>query len=57
MQSDRNNDYTRTIQEECDKTDQIQMIMAVQKSNRADTYSAIKQLTLVDLGIPSQVII
>ena len=32
-----------------------QMVMIIMPNVRADTYSAVKQLTLVNLGIPSQV--
>ena len=55
MQSDRTTDYLRTIRDECERTDQLTLIVVVLRSNRADYYSAIKDLTLCELGIPSQV--
>ena len=55
IQNDRNNSYLDAIREECARSDQIQMIVVILRAARADTYSAVKQLTLCDLGIPSQV--
>jgi len=55
MTSDRSNEYTNRIREECGRLN-ANIVMAVMRSQRADTYGAIKKLTCSDLGIPSQVI-
>ena len=54
MQADRSSDYTNRIREECSRMN-YNMIMVVMRSQRADTYGAIKKLTCADIGIPSQV--
>ena len=54
MQADRSSDYTNRIREECSRMN-YNMIMVVMRSQRADTYGAIKKLTCSDIGIPSQV--
>ncbi len=54
MHSDRSTHYVNHIRDECDNM-QYNIVMAVMKSQRADTYGSIKKLTCADLGIPSQV--
>ena len=54
MTNDRSTEYTNRIREECGRMN-ANIVMAVMRSQRADTYGAIKKLTCSDLGIPSQV--
>lgn len=51
---DRTNNYLDTIRNECYRL-KYNMVMTVLSSNKADVYSAIKKLTVCDIGIPSQV--
>lgn len=56
LQSDRTADYARAIREVCMKDDQMQMIVCILRSKRADHYQAIKVQSLCEFGILSQVI-
>lgn len=56
MESDRLNDYLQSIENGISKHgNDVEIIMVVVGQKRADVYNGIKQLTLVQLGIPSQV--
>ena len=56
MENDRLNDYLQSIENGVGKWgNDVQIIMVVVAQKRPDVYNGIKQLTLVQLGIPSQV--
>ena len=56
MENDRLNDYLQSIENGVDEWgNDVQIIMVVVAQKRPDVYNAVKQLTLVQLGIPSQV--
>ena len=56
MENDRLNDYLQSIENGVDEWgNDVQIIMVVVAQKRPDVYNGIKQLTLVQLGIPSQV--
>ena len=56
MENDRLNDYLQSIDNGVDEWgNDVQIIMVVVAQKRPDVYNAVKQLTLVQLGIPSQV--
>lgn len=54
MQADRTNNYLEMIDSELSLTD-YNMVMCVMRSNRKDTYAAIKKKVYCQIGIPSQV--
>ncbi len=55
MKSDRTPDYLTAIREEWSKQEPIDLVVVVLRTSRADVYSAVKNLTLCDLGIVTQV--
>ena len=55
MVQDRTSNYVDSMRNECRRLE-YNMVMAVMRAARADTYSAIKKLTYHECGIPSQVI-
>ena len=55
MVKDRTSNYVDSMRDECRRLE-YNMVMAVMRATRADTYSAIKKLTYHECGIPSQVI-
>ena len=55
MVQDRTSNYVDSMRDECRRLE-YNMVMAVMRAARADTYSAIKKLTYHECGIPSQVI-
>lgn len=54
MQADRTNNYLESIDNECRRMD-YNMVMCVMRSNRKDTYAAIKKKVYCQMGVPSQV--
>ena len=54
MSSDRTIDYLTDIREESNK-DPIDLLVVVLRTARDDVYSAVKKLTICDLGIITQV--
>jgi len=55
MVADRTSNYVDSMRDECRRAE-YNMVMAVLRASRADTYSSIKKLTYHECGIPSQVI-
>lgn len=54
MQTDRTNNYLEHIDDES-RRKEYNMIMCVMRSQRKDTYAAIKRKVYCNMGVPSQV--
>jgi aubergine-like protein len=54
LENDRNNNYANALENEL-SNHHYDIVMCVLRSNRADTYKVIKNITFCRLGIASQV--
>ncbi len=55
LSNDRTPDYLNAIHGEHSKEEAIDLVVVVLRSSRADVYSAVKKLTLCNLGLVTQV--